>query len=589
MKILATSRWPIRLVGLAVGCLLLGGCQPSTAPAPAPVVTTTSGGGWNFENITEQSGVRCRYENGRSAGHYAILESLGGGVGLLDLDRDGLLDLLFPGGGQFQGHERVEIVGLPMSCFRGLGENRWRDISLVSGLAEPHQYSHGVAIADYDNDGFDDVAVTGYGGVTLWSNMGDGTFESLDPSCGLTDDLWSSSAGWGDLDGDGNLDLYLAHYVDWSLANNPACPSPSPSHPRDICPPRKFNGLDDRVFRNAGDGTFRDASKEWGLVPQGKGLGVVLADVDDDADTDIYVANDTVNNFLYINEGNGSLAESGLQSGTAVDFQGKPTGSMGVEFFDYDQDSKGDLWVTNFEQETFSLYHNLGDRQFLDVSRDTGISAVGDLFVGFGTVAKDLDGDGDIDLAIANGHVIYYPNKAPFEQQSLVLENVGPLGFQRVKFPEESFFSKRFPSRGLAAGDLDRDGLTDLVVSTLNSAPQILRNATLAKGQRIRMVLSGTRANRSAIGTRVVLKTSLGDRVGWLNGGGSYLSASELVCDFFVPSNEAACTAIIHWPYGPAQPSGPLEPGMDYAIWEQPGHGESRTLSLRSASLQSTQ
>lgn len=557
----------------------LAGCTPTPSgknePAQAP-----SASQWNFVDVSAASGVASRYENGRAAEQYVIPESLGGGVGLIDFDRDGVLDLVLPGGGTFVPGSAPAIIGAPLAFYRGTGRLHWGDVSTQAGVSVSRRYTHGTAVGDFDNDGFDDLAVTGYGGVDLWHNLGDGTFELLGEAAGLRDDSWSSSAGWGDLDGDGNLDLFVAHYVNWSFANNPVCPSPSPNHDKDVCPPRKFDGLDDRYFRNLGTGAFEDASAAWGIVPQGKGLGVLLGDVDNDSDTDVYVANDTVNNFLYVNQGQGKADEVALVSGCAVDALGKPNGSMGVEFFDYNLDLTGDLWVTNFEQENACLYQGLGDHQYMDLARDTGIAAMGDLFVGFGTVARDFDGDGDPDIVVANGHVVYYPNKAYFEQQSILLENREGKRFHRAEVSDDSFFSKRYASRGVAAGDLDQNGTIDLVVTTLNGSPLVLSNQTPATGRRIRLQLAGTGANRSATGARIVLKSSLGERVGYLTGGGSYLSASEQTCDFFVPVDAGECSATVYWPYAKPQAVTGLIPGNDYMIWEQPGGEAARKIAM---------
>ncbi len=521
---------------------------------------------FKFQNITENSGVRATYENGRDSEFYAILESLGGGVGLFDLDQDGITDLVFPGGGKLIKGDSPSLEGLPLQCYRGLGDMTWSDTSTATGLDLPHRYSHGVSIADFNNDGFDDILVTGYGGVDLWENSGDGTFLQVAEQRMLIDNSWSSSAGWGDLDGDGSLDLYLAHYVDWSFENDPICPSPSPKYDRDVCPPRRFEGLDDVLFRNSGDGEFQNMSEAWGLVEKGKGLGVLLADIDNDFDTDIYVANDTVDNFLYINDGTGKLSENALLTGCAVDFEGKTNGSMGVEFFDFDGDLFGDLWVTNFEHESSALYHNQGNGNFLHLSRDTGISAIGELFVSFGTLTRDFDGDADLDIAIANGHVIYYPNQSTFAQQSVLLENKGDQDFQRAKFNEDSFFNQRHVARGLAAGDLDEDGRTDLVFTVLNGAAQILRNETELEGERIRMKLIGTLDNRNAIGARVVLHSKEGDRIRYINGGGSYLSSSGYECDFYVSKSEVELSATIYWPSGMQQKIRSLELQKNYFV-----------------------
>lgn len=544
------------------------GCQDRER---APIAVPPSASTWEFKDITASSGITTHQRNGREAGVLSILEIVGSGVGMLDYDRDSQLDLVFPTGGQLAAGSPPQVHPGTLAIYRGIGSQQWSEVSDNSGVNSSRHYSHGTAVGDFDNDGFDDLAVTGYGGIDVWQNMGDGSWERMAESSGLVDPAWSSSAGWGDLDGDGNLDLFVTHYVNWSPENNPLCQSPSPTHPWDVCPPRRFNGVDDRILHNRGDGTFEDGSKQWGVASKGKGLGILLADVDDDTDTDAYVTNDTVNNFLYLNGGHGSAEESALIAGCAVDALGKPNGSMGVELFDFNMDLIPDLWVTNYEQESCCLYQGQHDHQFLDVARDTGVASMGELFVSFGTVARDLDGDGDSDIVVANGHVIYYPSKAFFEQQSILLENQEGKRFVRGQFSSDSFFSKRYAARGVAAGDLDGNGTTDLVVTTLDGSPLILSNESHHAGARIRLKLSGTKSNRSATGARVVLTSALGQRVSYLIGGGSYLSASEQVCDFFVPADTGDCSVKIYWPYGEVQEVSGLKPGTDYVVWDCPG------------------
>ncbi|MEE3367154.1 MAG: VCBS repeat-containing protein, partial [Planctomycetota bacterium] len=258
--------------------------ETSTVPIPRTVAS--------FRDRAARSGVAFTYQNGQEAGYFSIVESLGGGVGLLDWDRDGDLDLFLPAGGRFGKDET--IGGRPAGLFLNRGDWSFLDASVQTGTAgETARYSHGAAVGDFDSDGFPDVLVTGFGGVVLWRNLGDGTFENVTEVSGLTDTLWSSSAAWGDLDGDGHLDLYVAHYVNWSFKNNPYCPSKETGK-QDICPPRQFRPLPDTLFLSNGDGSFRDASEKSGLVQtgaSGMGLGVMMCDIDSDGDLDVYVCN----------------------------------------------------------------------------------------------------------------------------------------------------------------------------------------------------------------------------------------------------------------------------------------------------------
>ena len=545
-----TSFTAVVLVGGA-----LTGCGQTTAEKSSAETKTTlpkqqeEAERATFEEVAEKAGVRFTYRNGAEAQHESILESLGGGVGMLDYDLDGKVDLLFPGGGYFEGQE---IKGHPPALFRNLGGWQFNEVSVAGGLAEADPfYSHGCSAGDFNNDGFPDFAITGYGRVHLWHNQGDGTWTEIHELAGIDSDSWSSSAAWGDLNGDGNLDLYLAHYVNWSFENHPYCNGPSP-HEREICSPRVFEGLPDQVFYSQGDGTFRDASSQAGLRSDGKGLGVVLGDVDLDSDLDIYVANDTTDNFLYVNSGSGAFEESGVLSGVARDDTGTPNGSMGVDLCDYNNDGLPDLWCANYERESFALYRNVGEAQFLHVSQSSGITALGGLFVGFGTLFADIDRDGDEDVLISNGHVINFPKSAPLKQTPLLLMNDSGR-FQRASFSAESYFGSPHMGRGLALGDLDDDGDLDVAISHTNDPVAVLDNQTKHDGSAFRMRLIGQASNRDAVGARVILHTSGGDQLRQVKGGGSYLSQSDLRLDWGIPSRVTVRGATILWPGGRSQ------------------------------------
>ncbi|MGC1273694.1 MAG: CRTAC1 family protein [Planctomycetaceae bacterium] len=558
MRIAAVGRGAILLGGaLCVGCTggATDGEKPVDRAATDERTTVNFGDGASdvplrLHDVTERSGVDAVYHNGREANESTILESLGGGVGLFDYDRDGRLDLFFPGGGSFGSDQ--SITGLPSSLWRCRGDLAFEEVASTAHIASARYYTHGCALADVDNDGFCDVLVTGYGGLQLFRNQGDGTFVESAAAAGLTDDLWSSSAAWGDFDDDGNLDVYVAHYVNWSFENHPFCESRS-AGVRDVCGPREFEPLDDVVYFSNGDGTFRDASDEAGLVPGGKGLGAMTADVDVDGDLDVYVANDTTPNFLYLNRGDGVFDESGLISGTALDDRGVPNGSMGIAVLDFDGDLRPDLWVANYENETFALYRNDGDAGFAHVSERTGVSVLGGLFVGFGTVATDLDLDGDEDLMVTNGHVMYHSTILPGPQQPLVLRNRGNSRFARVTFPSDSYIAQEHWGRGVAAGDLDRDGVADFVFSNVNEPAAVLINATEARGRPFAARLVGTRSNRDGIGARLVLDTTAGKFFRTVCGGGSYLSQSDYAQFWGLPPEAEPRELTITWPSGLVQ------------------------------------
>lgn len=540
-------------------CLLcavtvLPGCQRSVEPVVVPVESNSTE--LQFVDITAGTGFVAPFDNGRDQNQYTILESLGGGSAAWDFDCDGHCDIFATGGGGFT--EDRQIFGRNSTLHRrrpGLHrqELRWSEVADVAGCQRSRFYSHGCAVADIDNDGFPDLLVTGYGGLQLFRNLGDGTFEEAAAESGLTDAQWSSSAGWGDVNGDGFTDLYVAHYADWSFDNHPVCPGPGPDG-RDICPPREFSALTDVLYLNQGDGRFVDAADRCGLVSGGKGLGVVLADVDDDQDLDIYVANDTTPNFLYLNDGRGNFTECGLASGTALDDRGVPNGSMGTAVADFDQDGRVDLWVTNFEMETFGLYRNLGSGQFQHLSRDSGVNAIGSRFVGFGTVAEDFDLDGDVDIAVSNGHVVYYPPGNREAQTPVYLDNVGSGQFRRlVPGPENGYFRSESVGRGLLATDIDDDGRPDLIVTHLRSPAKILRNSGRKPGTSLRILLSGTNVCRDATGAKVEFSTETMHSVRHLYGGGSYLCARDRGLEWGLMNTSRVVTVSVTWPSGTIQ------------------------------------
>ena len=469
-----------------------------------------------FEEI-KATGIHFEFSSGRSVGEFAIIESLGGGVGVIDFDKDGRPDLLFAGGGSLA---NKTVSSRPCGLYRNLGDMRFEDVTQAAGSSARACFTHGIFPADMDNDGFDDVAISGYGGVQILHNQGDGTFLALPLLVTHPEFPWSSSLAWADFDRDGALDLYVAHYVNWSWNNHPSCAGAVV--PREVCAPRDFAAVGDAIFFADSAGGFRREDRSIGLVDAGKGLGVVASDVDLDGDVDIYVANDTTDNFLYINDGTGHFQESAVLAGVAGDERGVSTGSMGTLVFDADQDGLPDVWTVNFERELFGLYRNDGGGLFTHVSRAVGLASIGGDFVGFGTVAIDYDQDGDLDLVVSNGHVSYASPNAPFKQLPLLLEN-NRGRFSRVHSSQD-YFAMSHSGRGLASADLDGDGVLDLVVSHLEEPVSVLRGHCKVSNPAIQLHLIGTSSNRDAVGAVVRLSDK---RILMHNGGGSYLSSSD--------------------------------------------------------------
>ncbi len=547
-------------LGLVV--LVIGsGCNQQPAPAPqavpapvsvrvAPVAPASTSGRLRFVECAPGWGVRVEYRDGSESGLFTILESLGGGVGVLDYDRDGTPDLYFPQGGQFEPSKQpFGNSSRLLRQVRTTPQPMYADVSdKCGGVLSPH-YSHGAAITDYDNDGFDDVLVTGYGGLQLFRNLGDGTFEEVSQPSGLTDTQWSSSAAWGDFNGDGANDLYVAHYANWSPENDPPCYFRD-QMTRDVCPPRDFAGLPNIVYLSDGAGGFLSPGNTFGDVSQGKGLGVAAADVDLDGDIDVYVANDNAMNSLLVNDGHAKFVESGSLSGTGFGDTGQMDGSMGVDIGDFNGDGLPDIWVTNYENETFAMYRNFDGQFFQHVSRSTGIAAAGGMSVGWGTVFADFDLDGDEDLFTGNGHVIRHPTNSPLQQPPLVLLNEEFQRYVDVAAHSGDYTASPHMSRGVAGADLDHDGDLDLVVSHINQPAAILRNDAVPRGQWLEVELIGTKSPRWAEGAWVEFQSTGQKLIRLKKGGTSYASTSDRRLHLGLGKAAKVDRLTVHWPSG---------------------------------------
>jgi hypothetical protein len=506
-----------------------------------------------FHDMTTASGVDFTYRNGEDAGRYAIIESLGGGVAVFDYDGDGLPDLFFPGGGYFDGPDKKQVKGYPPKLYRNLGNWKFEDVTAAAGLADLADgqawfYSHGAAVTDYDRDGFPDLLMTGYGRVALWHNEpgpnGTRRFREVTKEAGLLrpGHFWSSSAAFGDLDGDGFPDLYLCQYVDWSNANDPVCPGYYPGIPRDVCPPKQFGAVPHALYRNLGNGKFEDVTAAAGLrvsrpdKDYGKGLGVLFVDVDHDGKPDIYVANDTTKNLLFLNRsepGRLRFEDRGDQFGVHVDDKGKANGSMGLDAADYDGSGRPSIWVTNYENELHALYRNQAARDgrmyFTYSTSVAGLAVIGQRFVGFGTAFVDVDRDGWEDIVINNGHVMQHHPQDFVKQPPILFLNTDRNG-QRF-FVEDSaaggpYFRASHRGRGLAVGDLDNDGGPDFVFCNLGSPVALLRNEAAPERHWLGVDLA-PRGYGDPTGARLTLEAGGRKLVRFATRGRSYLSHSD--------------------------------------------------------------
>ncbi len=510
-----------------------------------------------FADVTSASGVDFRYRNGEQAEYFTILESLGGGIAVLDYDGDGLLDFFATGGGGFGERTDAEISGCAGRLYRNQGDFRFQDVTADCGLDTADMYSHGALCLDADADGWPDLLLTGYTGVQLYWNR-QGHFERASEDSGLTDSRWSTSAAAADLWGQGKTDLFVCRYVDWSFLKDPVCPERGKSEGRDVCAPQNFLAVPSSLYRFDGS-SFLDHWETIQPVSEGKALGVVIADFNDDGRPDIYVANDASANWLFLNEGQGGFRECALEQGVAVDDNGDYNGSMGVDVGDFDDSGKASIWVTNFESELPALYRNTGSGGFAWQTQASGLGRLGGRNVGFGTAFVDFDNDGRQDLVFVNGHVVRYPRGAEFLQRPVLLRNVeirGRQNFVNVSSAAGEWFLQPSRGRGLAKADLNNDGWPDLIVSHTEAPVTILRNLATdsVRNHWLGLQLEGQN-NRPLAGATVRVQLQDGERqlTQFVKSGGSYLSSSDPRLVFGLGEADQVVGITVRWPWGELQ------------------------------------
>jgi len=512
-----------------------------------------------FTDITQAARIDFKDENSPSSNKY-LVETMGGGVALLDYDNDGRLDIFFVNGAKID--DPMPDGKLPDKTDRKFwnrlyhqnADGTFTDVTEKAGLTGMPQnyYGMGVAVGDYDNDGFEDIYVTNYGGNTLYHNNGNGTFTDVTKTAGVAAGGWSASAGFFDYDNDGKLDLFVTRYVDWTFRTNRYCGERRPGY-RAYCHPDNYDGVTNILYRNNGDGTFTDVSAKAGVAnPNGKGLGVSFADYDGDGFIDVFVANDSVQCFLYHNNGNGTFAEVGLLAGVGYNEDGKAFAGMGADFTDFDNDGHPDVVVTDLSNERYMLFRNNGDSSFRDVTNSSGVGGATLSFSGWSTHLFDYDNDGWKDLFVAQGHVMdtierTSPN-LKYLQPPLLLRNESGH-FTRVV--PGAVFQTDWAGRGAAFGDIDNDGDIDVVLSNLGQKATVLRNDGGNRRSWLGIQTIGKKSNRDGIGCRVKVVSASGlVQYFSVNTAVGYLSASDKRLVVGLGSDSTAKLVEIRWPSG---------------------------------------
>ena len=532
--------------------------QPVLAPGPWFIDTAHKAGLDAFRDV-------C----GNSAKDY-LVETLGSGVALFDYNNDGLVDVLLVNGSSF---EALANPSLPRTCsrlFRNNGDGTFIDVTKESGLVN-EGWGVGVTVGDYDNDGNRDVFITNFGSNALFHNNGNGTFTNVTKEAGLEGGNWSTGCAWGDYDRDGRLDLYVARYVDFEKGQMPTPGTNTYCNYRGVpvaCGPRGLPGLADLFYHNEGNGKFREVSMDTGVrdTIRGYGLGVVWLDFDNDGWPDIFVANDSMQNYLWRNKRNGTFEEVAMEAGCALSGDGRAQSNMGIAVGDYDNDGWLDLMVTHFSEDYSILYHNKGG-QFDDVTYQAGLGTVSFKHLAWGTGFVDFDNDGWKELFIANGHIYPQADQAgnSYFQQNQLFRNLRDGRFSLIS-PEESGFTKARSSRGAAFGSLRGNGRIDIVVNNIDTEPFLYELAGTTSGRWVGIRLVGVTCNRDAIGARVSITAGGRTQIDEVRSADSFVSSSDVRLHFGVADAQLIEKVEIRWPDGSVEQHDGLATNREYVI-----------------------
>ncbi len=525
--------------GLSLLCLLALGLLSSSAQTPPAAI--------QFRDVTKAAGLRFVHTNGAFGRKY-LPETMGSGCAWVDFDNDGWQDIVLVNGKDWPGHRRRRST---LALYRNNHNGTFTDVTRQAGL-NVELYGMGAAVADYDNDGFDDLFITALGQSRLFRNTGQGAFRDVTKPAGLWGpNEFSTSAAWVDYDRDGRLDLFVANYVQWSLEKDIRCTLDGTN--KSYCTPESYPGASARLWRNRGDGTFEDVTKPAGLLdPTSKGLGVAVLDYNQDGWPDLFLANDTEPDKLYHNNGNGTFTEKGISTGVAFSEQGVARAGMGVDAADYDRSGYPSIIISHFSNEMMGLYHNEGTGLFVDDAPRSEVGRATLLTLGFGCFFFDYDLDGWLDIFVANGHIENeierVQTRVRYAQPPHLFRNRGGK-FQEVTTSLGPDFAAARVARGAAYGDIDNDGDLDLLVTT-NGGPAVLFRNDGGTNHSLRVRLVGTRSNRDGLGA--VVTVVAGGEKQWqlLRSGSSYLSQNELVLTFGLGARTQADSVEVRWPSG---------------------------------------
>lgn len=534
-------------------------------------------------DVATQAGITFRHDNAASPEKY-LIETMGSGAAWLDFDNDGYLDLYLVNSAATPAYKPPHP--LRSALYHSNGDGTFTDVTGKAGAGAEGLFGMGVAVADFDNDGFPDLYVVGYGRSILYHNHGNGTFTDVTARAGVANrGKWGSSAAWFDYDRDGWLDLVVANYVEWSAENNLACGDDLAAR-RAYCHPNKYRGQTPTLYHNNRDGTFTDVSRHSKIgASAGNGLGVVCFDADGDGWTDVFIANDSMQNFLFLNQRDGTFREAALQAGVAFGEDGHAEAGMGVDAADYNGDGRLDLFITHLDLQFNRLYKNNGDGTFEDATFSSKLGYHAYHMSGFGTRFMDYDNDGWRDLFIANGHVLdnvplfhadttYAEKKLMFRNVRGVFEPVGDLLGPDFALPRVS--------RAAAVADYDNDGDLDVLVTNNGQSPQLLRNDGGNQRHWLEVRLMGTRSNRDGIGASVKVTAGGRTQVDQVKGGAGYQSAHDARLHFGLGDAARIELIEVRWPSGAVDRMGPALADRVWTIKEGAGEIESRSPGLRS-------